>query len=235
MTTWAKDNGGILQYAAASEFKGIPNWQTHEPACRAKGYFPLIGEAEPREGYNAVPATWHIEQRSETHKELRREDPIMHEPFMEDIYEEDPETHEMKKVGERQVEREVDIVTDKSYIQIDTWDYEPIPVPPPESEPDTTDRDNAEKAIVGRIAALAMKYDTLQDLTELDITIPNLLQLAADKNVTDADLQAVKSDIAILVLDLMAKEGGDWQSCWEGLKSRFVRWMQEINTEQEGN
>jgi hypothetical protein len=66
-------------------------------------------------------------------------------------------------------------------------------------------------------------------LASLDITIPNLLQLAADKEVTDADLQSVKSDIAILVLDLMAKEGGDWQGCWDGLKSRFARWMQEIN------
>ena len=100
---------------------------------------------------------------------------------------------------------------------------------PPEPEPDTSERDNAEKAIVGRIAALATKYNALSDLAGTEITIPNLLQLAAAKQVTDADLQSVKSDVAILVLDLMAKEGGDWQSCWEGLKSRFVRWMNEVN------
>ena len=100
---------------------------------------------------------------------------------------------------------------------------------PPEPIPDTTERDNAEKAIVGRIAALALKYDALADLANLELTIPSLLQLAAAKQVNDADMQAVKSDVAILVLDLMAKEGGDWAGCWDGLKSRFPQWLQELN------
>lgn len=100
---------------------------------------------------------------------------------------------------------------------------------PPEPTPDTTERDAAEKAIVGRIAALAVKYDALSDLAELQLTIPSLLQLAAEKQVTDADMQAVKADVAILVLDLLAKEGGDWASCWDGLKSRFPQWLQELN------
>ncbi len=100
---------------------------------------------------------------------------------------------------------------------------------PPEPTPDTTERDAAEKAIVGRIAALATKYDALSDLAELQLTIPSLLQLAAGKQVTDADMQSVKADVAILVLDLMAKEGGDWAGCWDGLKSRFPQWLQELN------
>lgn len=106
MTTWVKDNGGTLQYAAASEFKGIPNWQTHEYACRQKGYLPLSGEAEPREGYNAVPATWHKVEQSMTRTEPRQG-------------------------GDGQM-HDTEITLDRSYIQIDTWDYEPIPVPQPE-------------------------------------------------------------------------------------------------------
>lgn len=121
-------------------------------------------------------------------------------------------------------------LVENNYINIVRWDYRAIP---PEPEPDTTERDNAEKAIVGRIAQLAVKYDALADLADLELTIPNLLQLAADKEVTEADLQAVKSDVAILVLDLMAKEGGDWASCWEGMKSRFARWLHELLSSQD--
>lgn len=236
MTIWVKEVDGALQYAGADEFRGIPNWQTHETACRGKGYFPMVGEAEEREGYNAEPATWHTEQRSATRKELRREDPITHEPFMEDIYEEDPETHEMKKVGERQVEREVDIVLDKSYIQIDTWDYTPIPIPPPEPEPDTTLRDNAEKAIVGAIKALAVKYNALEDLASMqDITIPNLKALADSKGVPEEEYGALITMLTPYKWQLEAVTGLLWSECWQGIKSRWQQWMQEINTETEGN
>lgn len=123
----------------------------------------------------------------------------------------------------------VEFAPEEECIRVLRWDYRAIP---PEPEPDTTERDDAEKAIVGRIAQLAVKYDALSDLAELELTIPNLLQLAADKEVTDADLQAVKSDVAILVLDLMAKEGGDWASCWEGMKSRFQQWLEELLSSQ---
>lgn len=218
MTTWAKDNGGTLQYPTAEEFRGIPNYETNEPACRKRGYMPLGGDAEPREGYEAVPSAWHAVAQSITRIEPRQ-------TIVED-WETDPETGERRKIGEHTEMVDTEITLDKSYIQVDAWVWSKIPDPIP---PDTTDRDNAEKAIVGRIAALATKYNALSELAECEITIPNLLQLAAEKSVTDADLQAVKSDVAILVLDLMAKEGGDWQSCWEGLKSRFVQWMHEVN------
>ena len=121
---------------------------------------------------------------------------------------------------------------ESDHIDIVRWDYRAIP---PEPKPDTTERDNAEKAIVGRIAQLAVKYDALEDLVNLmdDLTIPNLLALAAEKEVTEADMQAVKADVAILVLDLMAKEGGDWSSCWEGMKSRFQQWLEELLSSQD--
>lgn len=113
-------------------------------------------------------------------------------------------------------------------IVIDEWNYIEIEQPAPR---DTTVRDTAEKAIVGRIMQLVEKYGAQQEfalLLEGDITIPSLLVLADAFEVDESDIQSVKSDIAILVLDLMAKEGGTWQACWDGLKSRFPRWVAEI-------
>lgn len=81
---WAKDNNNKLVYPSASEFAGIPNWEYHDYQLRKRGYKPLVGEAEPREGYTAVPATWH-------------------------------------EVG--------DGLT--AYIQVDSWNYVPIPIPEP--------------------------------------------------------------------------------------------------------
>lgn len=123
MTTWAKDNNGVLQYASAAEFKGIPHWEQHEAVCRNKGYLPLEGTPEPQEGYIASPATWHTVQQSDIRREPRQ---VIVEDF-------DPETGE--KTGEHMEMQDMDITVDKSYIQIDTWDYTPAPVPPPEPEP----------------------------------------------------------------------------------------------------
>ena len=131
MTTWAKEVNHALVYASGEEFRGVPNWATHEQRCRKAGYLPLEGDPEPREGYSAEPASWHTVEQSETRDEPRREDPVTKEPFMEDILEPDPETGEMKKVGERQVTRIVPVEFDTSYIQIDAWNYIPIPIPEP--------------------------------------------------------------------------------------------------------
>lgn len=129
MTQYAIDNDGTLQYPTASEFSGIPNWQTHDAALRRKGYMPLVGEAEPREGYTAAPATWHTVKQSETRIEPRQ-------VLVPDI---DPETGE--KTGEHYEMQDKPVVYDTSYLQIDTWDY--IPIPPPEPEPVTVDDYNA--------------------------------------------------------------------------------------------
>lgn len=218
---YAKDENGVLKYPTKAEFKGIPNYMANDTALRKKGYLPLRGMPEEREGFTSRPSAWHVVNQSIIRVEPRQRK-------VED-WEEDPETHERRKTGEHVEMVDTDVTVDTSYIQVDEWGYDEIPG---QQEPDTSERDAAEKAIVGRIAMLARKYDALQDLTALDITIPNLLQLAASKSVTEEDLQAVKSDIAILVLDLMAKEGGDWQGCWEGLKSRFANWMLEILQEE---
>ena len=58
---YAKETNGELQYPTPAEFAGIPNWQQHDYQRRKRGYLPLVGEAEPREGYTARPSRWHIE------------------------------------------------------------------------------------------------------------------------------------------------------------------------------
>lgn len=208
-----------IQLPTAAEFPGVPNFMQHDKKLRDKGYATLEGVPEDRPGFTTV-----LDRFSFTPKKTTRREP--RQVIVED-WEEDPETHERRKTGEHYEMQEQDIEVDISFITVLESHYEEIP---PEPAPDTAERDNAEKAIVGRIASLALKYDALADLATLELTIPNLLQLAATKGVTDADMQAVKSDVSILVLDLMAKEGGTWADCWEGLKSRFRTWMEEINS-----
>ena len=84
---------------------------------------------------------------------------------------------------------------------------------------------DTERAIVQTIARLATEYNAIAELGSMDITIPGLLALAESKGVPEAELVKVKSDIAMLVLDLMAKAGGTWAECWEGLKSRFAGYL----------
>lgn len=216
-----------------AEFNGIPNWRTNLLAIRRKGYMPVEGEPEPREGYSAAPATWHIVQQSETRIEPRREDPVTKEPFMEDVMEEDPETHEMKKVGEQQVTREVPVEFDTSYIQIDTWDYAELPEPEEPALPDTTERDTAEKAIVQAILAAATQYDAVQDIASMqDITIPALKELANQKGMPDSEFDALITKLTPYKWQLEAVENTTWADCWQGLKSRFAQWMQEILSAQ---
>ena len=226
---YAKDENNTLIYPTASEFAGIPHWEQHDFQLRKRHYKPLIGTPEEREGYTASPATWHTVEQSITRTEPRREDPVTKEPFMEDIMEEDPETHEMKKVGERQVTRDTPVTVDTSYIQIDTWNYTAIPEPEPEPVLDTTLRDNAEKAIVSAIMGLADKYNALSDIAGMqDITIPNLQALAAGKGVPKEEFGALITALTPYKWQLEAVTGGTWAECWEGLKSRFVQWMQEL-------
>lgn len=112
------------------------------------------------------------------------------------------------------------------HIQITAWKWVPIPEP---IIPDTSERDNAEKAIVAAIAALAQKYDAIQDIASMeDITIPNLRALAVEKGVPDEEFGALITTLTPYKWQLEAVTGLVWADCWEGLKSRFMQWMQEI-------
>jgi len=215
---YAREIENQLIEPTAAEFAGVPNWQTNEPLLRKRGYLPVVGSAEPREGFVAKPSEWHTVEQSETRIEPRQ--------FEEDVYEPDPETGEPVKTGTRMVMRDMEVEFDTSYIQIDDWIYEQIPTPEP---PDTTERDNAERAIVLSIVKLAQKYYALQDLIAMeDITIPNLQALATGKGVSLEDWTALISEITPMKWQLEAVVGGTWAECWDGLKSRFKSYFEEI-------
>lgn len=94
-------------------------------------------------------------------------------------------------------------------------------------------RNDAERAIVGLIASLALKYGALDELSHMELNIPALMALAAEHGVTAEDLQGTMTQVQIYVLQLQAVTGGTWAECWDGLKERWMRWMQEINTEEQ--
>lgn len=224
---YAKIIGNALQYPQAGEFAGIPHWETNEAAVRRKGYLPLVGTPEEREGYSATPSAWHVVEQSTTRIEPRQQ-------TVED-YTENPETHEREKTGEHTEMVDTEITVDTSYIQIDTWDYTEIPPAPEPELPDTTERDTAEKQIVGLILQLAQAHDAVNDIAQMqDITIPNLEALAASKGVTtdSAEWLALIASITPLKWQLEAIEDTTWARCWQGLKSRFAQWMQELLSAQ---
>lgn len=94
----------------------------------------------------------------------------------------------------------------------------------------TEERDAAEKAIVGAIAALAMKYGAVDELKQMqDITIPALHELAISKGVPEAEYGALIMELTPYKWQLEAVTGQTWAECWSGLKSRFFTWMEQIN------
>ncbi len=120
---YARIHRNQLVYPTTADFIGIPNWQSNEPAMRRKRWLPLVGDPEPREGYTAEPATWHVVTQSETRIEPRQ-------TIVED-WKIDPETGERRKTGEHTEMVDTEVVFDTSYIQVDSWSYAPIPVPEP--------------------------------------------------------------------------------------------------------
>ena len=117
------------------------------------------------------------------------------------------------------------LLIENDHIDIVRWDYRAEPEP---DVPDTTDRDNAERSLVGAIKALAVKYDAISDLASLeDITIPNLRALADEKGVTPEDFGALITELTPYKWQLEAVTGFTWAECWEGLKSRFAQWLAE--------
>lgn len=109
-----------VQYPTDAEFKGIPNWWNHDAKLREKGYAPLIGEPEPREGYVASPSRFALHQQTKTKVEPR---PYEVEDF-------DPETGE--KTGSHTEWRDTPVTVDDSWIEITDWTYtppEPAPLP----------------------------------------------------------------------------------------------------------
>ena len=120
MIRYARINGDKLEYPKTSEFSNIRSVTPSDSLLRNHGYMPLVGVAEQREGYNAKPARWHVENLSETRKAYRKE--------FQDVYGTSPFGKRVV-VGRKEVEVEDDVEVDKSYILIDEWSYEPMRQP----------------------------------------------------------------------------------------------------------
>ena len=111
---YAKDENQKLTYPDPAEFPGIPNVLQCEPALRAAGYMPLIGDPEDREGYNAEPSAWHVETMAMTRIEPRQVAPGSVEMV------------------------DTEITLDASYIQVDEWAYTEAPDEPEEGEDESS-------------------------------------------------------------------------------------------------
>ena len=226
-----------IEYPQASAFIGIPNWQNHDVVLRRKGFVPLHDIPEGQEGYKTVLDKFSLTEQKITRTEPRREDPVTHEPFMEDIMEEDPETHEMKKVGEQQVTREVPVEFDDSFITVLEYHYEELPPPPPPPEPEQPSEEvrQATAAIINRIAKLVIDYNAVEDAKALDnFNIENMLALAQQKGVTPEDMASLKEDLVLLKTDLEGKMDATWYQIWNGwLKGAIADALQNITASQQ--
>lgn len=124
MTKYVKEVNNELVMPRALEFPGVPNWWTHEAKLRDKGYMPRRDtEHEDRPGYIPVPATWHKEEHYEDRD-------VPQQVIVEDWSEPDPETGERHKIGEHTEIQILPKTFDISWMQIDSYSYEEIPVPP---------------------------------------------------------------------------------------------------------
>lgn len=205
MQEYAKDAGGSLQFAADQEFRMIPNWRTNEAAVRRKGYLPLVGTPEEREGYTATPSAWHVVEQSATRIEPRQK-------TVED-YETDEETGERRKVGEHTEMMDTEITVDTSYIQVDEWSYTELP---PESEPEQPEDISAQlQQVISLIMYYCDKYGATEEMLSLeDVNIAALTALIQKYEVTAEDQSAITNQILLIVLDIMGKLNATWYTIW---------------------
>lgn len=202
---YAKIIDNALQYPQASEFRGVPNYATNEPCMRRHGYLPLVGEAEPREGYTAMPATWHVVEQSATRIEPRQQ-------TVED-YTENPETHEREKTGEHTEMVDTEITVDTSYIQVDEWQYTELP---PEPEPEQPEDISAQlQQVINLIMYYCDKYGATEEMLSLeDVNIAALTALIQKYEVTPEDQSAITNQVMLIVLDIMGKLNATWYTIW---------------------
>lgn len=202
---YAKIIDNALQYPQASEFAGIPHWETNDAALRRRQYLPLVGTQEEREGYTATPSAWHVVEQSATRIEPRQK-------TVED-YETDEETGERRKVGEHTEMVDTEITVDTSYIQIDEWQYTELP---PEPEPEHPEDISAQlQQVIELIMHYCDKYGATEEMLSLeDVNIAALTALIAKYEVSAEDQSAITNQILLIVLDIMGKLNATWYTIW---------------------
>ena len=202
---YAKIIDNALQYPQASEFAGIPHYETNDAALRRRQYLPLVGTPEEREGYTATPSAWHVVEQSATRTEPRQQ-------TVED-YETDEETGERRKVGEHTEMVDTEITVDTSYIQIDDWQYTELP---PEPEPEQPEDISAQlQQVISLIMHYCDKYGATEEMLSLeDVNIAALTALIAKYEVSAEDQSAITNQILLIVLDIMGKLNATWYTIW---------------------
>lgn len=202
---YAKIIDNALIHPSADEFAGVPNYMLNDQALRRKSYLPLVGTPEERAGYTATPSRWHVVEQSTTRTEPRQH-------TVED-YEEDPETHERRKVGEHTEMVDTEVTIDTSYISIDEWQYQENP---PEPEPEPQEDISAQlQQVIQLIMFYCDKYGATEELLALeDINIAALTALIAKYEVSAEDQSAITNQILLIVLDIMGKLDATWYTIW---------------------
>lgn len=77
--------------------------------------------------------------------------------------------------------------------------------------------------VVGLIATAAANHDALDDLKSMpNVNIANLFQLAADKGVTEAELQQIIIQVVMLKTDIEAKLPRSWYDVWNGNLKPYI-------------
>ena len=202
---YAKIIDNALQFPQASEFAGIPHYETNDAALRRRQYLPLVGTPEEREGYTATPSRWHVVEQSATRTEPRQ--------HTVDDYETDEETGESRKTGEHTEMVDTEITVDTSYIQIDSWEYQELP---PEPEPEQPEDISAQlQQVIELIMYYCDKYGATEEMLALeDVNIAALTALIAKYEVTAEDQSAITNQILLIVLDIMGKLNATWYTIW---------------------
>lgn len=202
---YAKIIDNALQYPQASEFAGIPHYETNDAALRRRQYLPLVGTPEEREGYSATPSAWHVVEQSTTRIEPRQQ--------TVDDYETDEETGERRKTGEHTEMVDTEITVDTSYIQVDEWEYTELPPPPEPEQPE--DISDQLQQVISLIMFYCDKYGATEEMLSLeDVNISALTALIAKYEVTAEDQSAITNQILLIVLDIMGKLNQTWYVIW---------------------
>jgi len=192
---YAKIQNDTLIRPQPWEFRNIPNALTNDALLRRSGYLPLVGEPEPREGFTASPARWHVVEQAETHTEPRQafEDVMQEFPVEVASEGEEPQT-ELRVFGQRMVMVDTEVTTDASYIQIDEWSYEAVPEPLPVVPPPH----RYSKLKLHRALDAAGIWDTIwHALTEAQRTYwQEAQELADDDQEFSAALAALRAAVA---------------------------------------
>ena len=194
-----------IQYPQASSFAGVPHWETHDILLRRKGFVPLRGIPEERDGFQTVLDRFIFTEQKKTRVEPRQK--------TVDVMEKDEETGEMKKVGEQTIMEDTEIEFDDSFITVLDYHYTELP---PEPEPEQPEDISTQlQQVVDIILYYCDKYTATEELLALDdVNIQSLTNLIEAHNVLPEDQSAIMVKVQLIVLDLMGKLNETWYTIW---------------------